>query len=90
MQDAAASVAPRIWCGSAPKYGGGTVKAQNPSAYRLKRPILPILPNSREGGWHAEADDNFPMTLADRRDADLVDAQEFPPRFSRRFRSSTR
>ena len=77
MQDAAASVAENLVRLRA-KYGSGTVKAQNPSAYGSKTDIADIA-ELKEGGWHAEADDNFPMTLADRRDAVWSMLKEFPP-----------
>jgi hypothetical protein len=77
MQDAAASVAENLVKLRA-KYGSGTVKAQNPSAYGSKTDIADIA-ELKESGWHAEADDNFPMTLADRRDAVWAMLKEFPP-----------
>jgi hypothetical protein len=33
----------------------------------------------KEDGWHAESDDNFPMTLADKRDAMFSMLKDFPP-----------
>jgi hypothetical protein len=77
MQDAAASVAENLVKLRA-KYGSGTVKAQNPSAYGSKTDIADIA-ELKDSGWHAEADDNFPMTLADRRDAVWSMLKEFPP-----------
>jgi hypothetical protein len=77
MQDAAASVAENLVKLRA-KYGSGTVKAQNPSAYGSKTDVADIA-ELRCDGWHAEADDNFPMTLADRRDAVWSMLKEFPP-----------
>lgn len=77
MQDTAASVAENLVKLRA-KYGSGTVKVQTPSAYGTKTDVADIA-ELREGGWHAEADDNFPMTLADRRDAVWAMLKEFPP-----------
>ncbi len=77
MQDAAASVADKLVRLRA-KFGTGTVKAQRKSAYGVKTDVVDMA-QLREDGWHAEADDNFPMTLSDRRDAVYSMLKEFPP-----------
>ncbi len=60
------------------KYGSGTVKAQRKSAYGVKTDIVDIA-SLKDEGWHAEADDQFPMTVSDRRDAVYSMLKEFPP-----------
>jgi hypothetical protein len=50
------------------KYGAGTVAAQRKGAYGMETDIADMA-QLKESGWHAEANDDFPMTLADRRDA---------------------
>jgi hypothetical protein len=60
------------------KYGSGTVKAQRKSAYGTQTDVIDIA-NLQIDNWHAESDDNFPMTLSDRRDAAYSMMKEFPP-----------
>jgi hypothetical protein len=60
------------------KYGAGTVKAQRKSAYGTKTDIADIA-SLKDTGWHAEADDQFPMTVSDRRDAVYSMLKDFPP-----------
>lgn len=60
------------------KYGAGTVKAQRCGAYGVETDVVDMA-QLKESGWHAEADDNFPMTLADRRDAMFSMLKDFPP-----------
>lgn len=60
------------------KYGSGTVKAQRKSAYGVQTDVIDIASLSTDN-WHAESDDNFPMTLSDRRDAVYSIMKEFPP-----------
>jgi hypothetical protein len=60
------------------KYGSGTVKAQRKSAYGVQTDIIDIA-NLSSDNWHAESDDNFPMTLSDKRDAIYSIMKEFPP-----------
>lgn len=60
------------------KYGAGTVKAQRKTAYGTKTDVVDIA-QLKDEGWHAEADDQFPMTNSDRRDAVYSMLKEFPP-----------
>lgn len=60
------------------KFGAGTVKAQQKTAYGIKTDVADIS-QLQEDGWHAEADDQFPMTDADRRDGVYSMLKEFPP-----------
>lgn len=66
MEDAAEDLA-RILVNLRSKYGAGTVKAENKSAYGSQTDVVDIA-SLQEEGWHAEADDQFPLTLSDRRD----------------------
>lgn len=50
------------------KFGSGTVKAQRRGAYGTETDVADMA-QLKADGWHAEANDDFPMTLADRRDA---------------------
>jgi hypothetical protein len=67
MRDAAEDIARILVCLRA-KYGSGTVKAQKKSAYGVETDVCDIT-DLQESGWHPEADDNFPLTLSDKRDA---------------------
>ncbi len=50
------------------KYGSGTVKAQRKGAYGVETDVVDMA-DLQSAGWNAEsADDQFPLTLADRRD----------------------
>ena len=60
------------------KYGSGTVKAQRKGAYGIETDVADIAA-LRDSGWHVEADDNFPMTLSDRRDNVWSLLKEAPP-----------
>ena len=60
------------------KFGSGTVKAQRQGAYGIETDVADIAA-LKETGWHAESDDNFPMTLSDRRDALFSMLKDFPP-----------
>jgi hypothetical protein len=62
------------------KYGTGQVKApkRNGSYGKMETEIADIQ-QLRCDGWHCEADDNFPMSMADRRDAVFSMLKEFPP-----------
>lgn len=60
------------------KYGSGTVKAKRKSAYGIQTDVIDIA-NLAVDNWHAESDDNFPMTLSDKRDAVFSLMKEFPP-----------
>jgi hypothetical protein len=60
------------------KFGNGTVKAQRQGAYGMETDMADMA-QLKEAGWHAEANDDFPMTLADRRDAVYSLLKEVPP-----------
>jgi hypothetical protein len=60
------------------KYGAGTVKAQRKGAYGTETDVADMA-QLKESGWHAEANDDFPMTLSDRRDAVFSLLKDFPP-----------
>jgi hypothetical protein len=60
------------------KYGAGTVTAQRKGAYGMETDVADMA-QLKESGWHAEANDDFPMTLADRRDAVFSMLKEMPP-----------
>ena len=60
------------------KYGSGTVKAQRPSAYGVETDIADMA-QLKLDGWHVESDDDFPMTLSDRRDAVFSLLKDFSP-----------
>lgn len=77
MEDAAADLA-RILVNKRSKFGAGTVKAENKSAYGSKTDVVDIA-ELQADGWHAESDDQFPLTLADRRDTLFSMLKEFPP-----------
>jgi hypothetical protein len=50
------------------KYGSGTVKATQKTAYGLETSVADMA-DLQDSGWHTESDDSFPLTLSDRRDA---------------------
>jgi len=77
MTEAAEDLA-RILVNLRSKYGAGTVKAQSRTAYGSKTDVVDIA-SLKDEGWHAEADDQFPLTLADRRDTLFSILKEFPP-----------
>jgi hypothetical protein len=60
------------------RYGSGTVKAQRPGAYGTETDVVDMA-DLQESGWHCEANDDFPMTLADRRDAVYSLLKEMTP-----------
>lgn len=60
------------------KYGCGTVTARRQTAYGRATDIADMA-QLRESGWHVEANDDFPMTLSDRRDAVFSLLKDFPP-----------
>ena len=60
------------------KFGAGTVKAQNKSAYGSKTDIVDIA-QLKVDNWHAESDDQFPLTVSDQRDTLFSLLKEFPP-----------
>lgn len=77
MEDCAEDLA-RILVNLRSKYGAGTVKAENKSAYGSKTDVVDIA-ELQSAGWHAEADDQFPLTLSDRRDTLYSMLKDFPP-----------
>jgi hypothetical protein len=60
------------------RYGSGTVKAQRRGAYGVETDMADMA-QLKETGWHAEANDDFPMTLADRRDSVFSLLKDFSP-----------
>jgi hypothetical protein len=60
------------------RYGTGTVKAQRKGAYGVETDMADMA-QLKEDGWHAEANDDFPMTLADRRDSVFTLLKDFSP-----------
>lgn len=77
MRDAAEDIA-RILVNLRSKYGSGTVKANRRGAYGLETDVADMA-NLQTTGWHAESDDQFPLTLSDKRDALFTILKEFPP-----------
>ncbi len=67
MRDAAEDIA-RILVTLRSKYGSGTVKAQRKGAYGVETDVAEMS-DLQAAGWHPEADDQFPLTLSDSRDA---------------------
>lgn len=67
MRDAAADIA-RIMVVLRSKFGSGTVKAQRRGAYGMETDVADMA-DLQTSGWHTEADDSFPLTLSDKRDA---------------------
>lgn len=77
MRDSSEDLA-RIMVCLRSKYGSGTVKAQKKSAYGIETDVCDIA-ELQEAGWHAESNDDFPLTLADRRDTLYSLLHEFSP-----------
>ncbi len=77
MRDAAEDIG-RILVTLRSKFGTGTVKAQRRGAYGMETDVADMA-DLQDSGWHPESDDQFPLTLADRRDAvhDLI--KDMPP-----------
>ena len=67
MRDAAEDIA-RILVTLRAKFGSGTVKAQRKGAYGVETDVAEMA-DLQTSGWHAESDDQFPLTLSDQRDA---------------------
>lgn len=67
MRDASEDLAEILVCLRG-RYGSGTVKAQNKTAYGVEMDVCDMA-DIQETGWHTESDDNFPQTLSDKRDA---------------------
>jgi hypothetical protein len=60
------------------KFGAGTVKAQQETAYGIETDVCDISQLS-ETGWHAEYSTSFPMSIADERDATISLLKDMPP-----------
>lgn len=60
------------------KYGSGTVKAQQRGAYGMETSVAEMA-DLQSSGWHVESDDQFPLTLSDRRDAVYSLLKEMAP-----------
>lgn len=60
------------------KYGSGTVKVPKKGSFGTQTDVVDMA-DLKEAGWHAEADDNFPMSTADRFDRMWALLKEFPP-----------
>lgn len=67
MRDAAEDLA-RILVNLRSQYGTGTVKAQHRGAYGIETDVADMA-DLQQVGWHPESDDNFPLTLSDKRDS---------------------
>lgn len=67
MRDTAEDIA-KILVVLRSKYGSGTVKATQRGAYGLETSVTDMA-DLQTSGWHPESDDNFPLTLSDKRDA---------------------
>ena len=78
MRDAAEDIA-RILVTLRSKYGTGTVKATQRGAYGLETSVADMA-DLQTSGWHPESDDNFPLTLSDKRDAvySLIKEMQIP------------
>lgn len=63
------------------KYGSGTVKAQRKTAYGVESDVVDIA-DLQSAGWHSESADDFPLTLADKRDTLYSLLHEFSPEVS--------
>ena len=77
MRDAAEDVAKNLVMLRS-KYGSGTVKAQRKSAYGIETDVSDMADLQAEG-WHTESDDQFPLTLSDKRDTLYSLLHEFSP-----------
>ncbi len=60
------------------KYGSGVIKAPRKTAFGTRTDSVDQAAIS-DSGWHCEADDNFPMTIADTSDKLWGILKEFPP-----------
>ncbi len=77
MRDAAEDIA-RILVTQRSKYGSGTVKAQRRGAYGMETDVADMA-DLQTSGWHPESDDQFPLTLSDKRDAVYSLIHDMPP-----------
>ncbi len=59
-------------------FGSGTIKVPRKTSLGTQTDVVDMARLS-DGGWHTEADDNFPMTAADRFDKMWGLLKEFPP-----------
>lgn len=80
MRDAAEDVAHNLVVLRS-KYGSGTVKAQRKTAYGVESDVVDIA-DLQASGWHTESDDDFPLTLSDKRDTLYSLLHEFSPEVS--------
>lgn len=60
------------------KYGSGIIKAPRKTAFGNRTDVVDQAAIA-DTGWHCEADDNFPMTIADTSDKLWGILKEFPP-----------
>lgn len=60
------------------KFGSGTIKVPRKGSFGAEADTVDMAELS-EGGWHTEADDNFPMNASDRFDKMWALLKEFPP-----------
>lgn len=60
------------------KFGSGTIKSPRKTSFGVTTDVVEMA-QLTETGWHTEADDNFPMTAADRYDKMWGMLKEFPP-----------
>lgn len=76
MREAAEDLA-RILVDLRSKYGSGTVKVQHRGAYGIETDVADMA-DLQTSGWHPESDDQFPLTLSDKRDELYSILKEFP------------
>lgn len=60
------------------RFGTGQVSVPRKGAWGIEIDVVDLA-RLTETGWHAEADDNFPVTLSDRFDKMWALLKEFPP-----------
>jgi hypothetical protein len=77
MRDASEDIA-RILVTLRSKFGSGTVKAQRKGAYGVETDVADMA-DLQTAGWNAQSDDQFPLTLSDKRDTLYSLLKEFPP-----------
>lgn len=77
MQAAAAKIAENIVRQRA-KHGVGTIKSPRKTAHGNVTDVVDLA-EIQESGWHVEADDNFPMSVADISDKLWGLLKEYPP-----------
>jgi hypothetical protein len=77
MRDAAEDLG-KILVNLRAKYGSGIVKSQRRGAYGVETDVA-NMEDLKETGWHPESDDQFPLTLSDKRDSVYSLIKEMPP-----------